>query len=705
MIASQRKWSPGELVLSAAVWVLVLAAVAREPVQNLFGPVFWYEMMRVGRRFTTFLLRFVYIGAVAALLALMYLEWWGNSSHGAGEGILLLYFGVAAVLLAFVCLAWWLSYRGVQRFNPVLYSGMVFGLLLFSGLAWWNDSSSEEVLSAHVQSQFASNFFYTFAVVQYVALLVVTPAYVAGAITDEKERKTIDYLFTTDLANREIVFGKLAARVATVILFVLAGLPLIAFLQMFGGIDPDLVLANTEGALITVVGLSTVAIAISAAAKRSRDAILIAYGLLLLYLATSLILPLIMAMLAAWGYTTFTVIDVRIDLMDVTNWYSVGNAFFSVPQMTNFGRNFDPDIVIRWLGRYTTFWTVVSMVSLGWAVTRLRAVAMHQRYGGERLTKKGAAKKAVRTLRPVGQQPLVWKEVFVADRGNKVFGILFRIAILFLLLSIPIFGAYQVFFAPWAMQRTFAQQWEDFTEGMNFWVRMWTGILAFFIFIGTALRAASAVAGEKDRDTWVSLCTTPITVGEFLYAKWLGAMLSMRFALGTLVFVWVVGVLLGSSYIFMIPVTAVFLFVFNSAFALAGIWCSITARTALIANMRAFFVSVVMAGGFWTALGMCCGIPLEMSRVHFTVIENLVVMALGATPPIVTGLLPIGSFDDRETGPGPFHPGNNEIGLCAPVFGLWLWSVINLILYIRVRIGLSSEMNRERVGAAKLQAH
>jgi ABC-type transport system involved in multi-copper enzyme maturation permease subunit len=640
VIASQRRWSPGEVVLAAAGWVAVLAVVAREPVRNLFGPVFWYEVVRVGRRFTTFLFRFLYAGCLSAVLALMYLEWWQRASRAA-------------------------------------------------------------VVPAHAQSQFAAAFFHTFAVVQYAVLLVLTPAYVAGAITDEKERKTIDYLFTTDLANREIVFGKLAARVSVVVLYVLAGLPLVAFLQLFGGIDPDLVLANTAAALVTAVGLSAVAVAVSAAAKRSRDAILAAYGLLLLYLVTSLLLPVLVRALTRFGGGTLTVLGWQIDLADVTDWYSAGNAFYALPMGTGFGRNFDPTVVNWLLGRYAAFWGVVSAAALGWAVVRLRAVALRQRYGGEKLTTRGATKRAARTLRPVGRRPLVWKEVFVADRRAGAFGVLFRVAVLFLLIGIPAWAVYEVFFSPWAVQRatTFAQKWKDFAEGMNLWVRVWTGVLSFFVFFGTALRAAGAVAGEKDRDTWVSLCTTPVEVGEFLSAKWLGAMLSMRFALGTLAFVWAVGVLLGSVYVFMVPVTLLFLIVFNSAFALAGVWCSISARTALIANVRAFFLSVLMAGGFWAVLLMCCGIPLGITDAGGDAVENLAILPLGATPPFVTGAMPMGSFAKyEETGPGPFHPANITLGPCAPVFGLVVWGVINLVLYRRVTGRLTAEMNRGPAG-------
>ena len=71
------------------------------------------------------------------------------------------------------------------------------------------------------------------------ALVVValTPAFTAAAITDEKERKTLDFLLVTDLSTREIVFGKLAARAGALFTLVLAGLPILSLIQFFGGIE------------------------------------------------------------------------------------------------------------------------------------------------------------------------------------------------------------------------------------------------------------------------------------------------------------------------------------------------------------------------------------------------------------------------------------------------------------------------------------
>jgi ABC-type transport system involved in multi-copper enzyme maturation permease subunit len=75
---------------------------------------------------------------------------------------------------------------------------------------------SGQTLQVNEMSEFARNFLIAFLFTQLVAVVLITPAVVGGAIAEEKERGTIDYLKASLLTNREIVLGKLAARLAFV---------------------------------------------------------------------------------------------------------------------------------------------------------------------------------------------------------------------------------------------------------------------------------------------------------------------------------------------------------------------------------------------------------------------------------------------------------------------------------------------------------
>ena len=75
---------------------------------------------------------------------------------------------------------------------------------------------------------------------QMMALLVITPAYLAGAFTEEKERKTLQFLFATDLRDRELVLGKLFGRLMLLGTILLVGLPLISLYVSWGPVEVSL---------------------------------------------------------------------------------------------------------------------------------------------------------------------------------------------------------------------------------------------------------------------------------------------------------------------------------------------------------------------------------------------------------------------------------------------------------------------------------
>ena len=63
-----------------------------------------------------------------------------------------------------------------------------------------------------VAANLTADFFSAFSFVQLVAVLMLGPAMVAGTIATERERRTIEYLFTAQLSNIELILSKLAAR-------------------------------------------------------------------------------------------------------------------------------------------------------------------------------------------------------------------------------------------------------------------------------------------------------------------------------------------------------------------------------------------------------------------------------------------------------------------------------------------------------------
>jgi ABC-type transport system involved in multi-copper enzyme maturation permease subunit len=115
-----------------------------------------------------------------------------------------------------------------------------------------------------------------------VMVLLAAPAFAAGQIAGERERRTLPLLQATLMRPSSIAFGKLAASTAWVGVLVVAALPLVAISAAFGGVEPlDVVLGL---ACVVVLGLclAAVSLGVSAVVRRTVAAVVISYAIVLL---------------------------------------------------------------------------------------------------------------------------------------------------------------------------------------------------------------------------------------------------------------------------------------------------------------------------------------------------------------------------------------------------------------------------------------
>lgn len=126
---------------------------------------------------------------------------------------------------------------------------------------------------------------------QLIGVFLLTPIYTAGAIAEEKERRTLELLFGSGLSSEEIVLGKLASRAAHVLALLMAGVPVVMLLPALGPVDPDRVLVGFATTAITAVSVASVGVRVSIDAKRPLEAILTTYGTVLGFLFLSALIP------------------------------------------------------------------------------------------------------------------------------------------------------------------------------------------------------------------------------------------------------------------------------------------------------------------------------------------------------------------------------------------------------------------------------
>jgi ABC-type transport system involved in multi-copper enzyme maturation permease subunit len=546
--------------------------------------------------------------------------------------------------------------------------------------------------AAAAEARMAEEFFTMFISTQLLAVAVLTPAYVAGSIADEKDRKTLEFLLATDLRNREIVLSKLVARMANIILFILTGLPLVSMIQFLGGVDPMLVQAGFAATALTMLGLAGVSILASTWCRRPREAIGLAYLVVVLYLVLSSTLYATQAMSAhdrgrgipvtegfSWPICNY-----------LANAFNAGNLFLYIPGLRTAGGGGVLDKHLPGMvGEYAIFHLLLAGVCTAWAVLRLRAVALKQMLG------KGPKGSAVRRLEPrppVGNRPMIWKEVFA--EGGRRFRITRWLTLTLLIVSACV-PAILVMVNNLSYRYAQRPSGNEFLMQMNAWaVRVPGTLVGCLMLLAVAVRASTSFSGERDRQTLDSLLTTPLDSTPILVGKWLGAILSVRLGMLWLVVLWSIGIATGAlSPVGMLLAAAAWL-VFAAFAATLGLWFSILCSTSLRSTIWTLMTAVGVSLGHWLPW-LCCAVMPMLGSV-----EYIARVQAGLTPPVVLAVLPVSGAEFTDE----FGGSRGWVEMVGfSLFGIFAWAVATVLLYsgltLRFRaVTLREEFTRPESG-------
>lgn len=616
--------------LLTALWAGLLlssAVLLRRGWLKLFGPVLFYELVRVARRRRYFLLRGLYAFALAGVFLWLYLIW-------------------------------------------------VF------------DRGGSEQLSAREMAVMSEAFFSGFMLVQFLVVTLLVPAVTGGAIAEEKERKTLEFLLATDLRSREIVLGKLVARLANVTLVVLVGLPILSFLQFFGGIPPDLLLAGFAALGLTVLSLTCLSLLLSVLLKRPRDAILLSYLTVAAYLGLgSLALVLVettqLALVPVWFG------DKPPLLGEVAWWVNAGNIFALAYRAATevMGNQSLSAVLPGLLGEYFVFHILVALLCGTLAVVRLRAVALRQ----ER-PRQVVEKLPLWRRRPLGDRPMLWKELHV--EGGVRFGWIGKVVIASLVLAsfLPYLYllsevAWETFGRYWSDTDTVngaqlayrsvvrARPWEWIQHEVNAWARAVTCGVTLLMLIGVSVRAAGGLYAERSRQSLDSLLTTPLESTTILSAKWVGAILCVRWGWLWLAAIWAMALAVGALNVLAVPLMTLSWLVYAAGCSAIGLWFSLVCRTALRATLWTLSMLFMLTAGQWILSSLFLYLPLAIVDAE-SVFEDLARWQLGITLPAAVMVFGFRGSDFND---------NYEfvIFFVAAILGLIVWAFATYALWRR----------------------
>jgi ABC-type transport system involved in multi-copper enzyme maturation permease subunit len=196
---------------------------------DLFGPIFAKELVEMARRWRYYMNRIILGGVVLFVLFVAY-------------------------------------ENNRQRYNPTTATMVPIGM-----------------------SKMAEVFFQSYLWVQFLSVFLFVPFFLTGVISGEREQKTLDLLFTTQLRDRDIIFGKLGSRVVSMLMLILSGIPIIAITMLMGGVNPQTLWQGMIATMNALLFTSAIAIYMSATTRTTIGALVRTYWWLIV---TILLIPL-----------------------------------------------------------------------------------------------------------------------------------------------------------------------------------------------------------------------------------------------------------------------------------------------------------------------------------------------------------------------------------------------------------------------------
>ena len=127
-------------------------------------------------------------------------------------------------------------------------------------------------------AEFGHALFIGISVLQAGMVCLLAPAFTSGAITGEREQRSLDMLLVTNLKARSILLGKLGSALGYIGLLIISSVPVLSVCFLFGGVSPDeliaaYVLIGTTGVFFGLAGLFW-----SCVFRRTLQATAAAYG-------------------------------------------------------------------------------------------------------------------------------------------------------------------------------------------------------------------------------------------------------------------------------------------------------------------------------------------------------------------------------------------------------------------------------------------
>ena len=152
-------------------------------------------------------------------------------------------------------------------------------LVLLGGFAWMVELILERAYSsgfggtaAFASASIGQGIFAALLMLETLQVAFLAPSATAGAISLEREKRTLELLVVTPISSLSIVLGKLFSALIYVWLLIAASIPLTAVVFVYGGVAPEDVVRGYLVLIVTALGFGALGLLASSLVKRTQAA-------------------------------------------------------------------------------------------------------------------------------------------------------------------------------------------------------------------------------------------------------------------------------------------------------------------------------------------------------------------------------------------------------------------------------------------------
>lgn len=405
----------------------------------------------------------------------------------------------------------------------------------------------------------AGRFAEVFVWQQLLLLVLVVPTMVGGAVTEEKRSGNLLYLLSSGVDSREIILGKLLGRMAQVLLIVLSGLPLFAFLGGFAGIDPLTMAILGIELTLALFALSSASLLASVWCRQTRDAILSLYF---------------------FGFLGWVLVIISHGLLDYFN------PLFVIAPVWEQSLNPNWKLIVGRLLASVLCWGTLGGTLLAVAMLRLRPVYRREL---ESINKRKI--QVSRERFPGDQDPILWREQHIEGlspfRPLRQIPQWFGILIIMGMTTVSSLWILNQALPPSANLKSLSRVLlhHDLPKlaqllpnaSIGFFIQSIIVLLIASLVVG--IRCSSSISAEREKQTWDAILLTPLTAKRLIHGKLWGVLQASYvylLAYGSLAIVYsALGGLMAFCWTLLGLVVTVLAMVYIGS---AGIWCSVVSK-------------------------------------------------------------------------------------------------------------------------------